>query len=758
MNDTRSNVLAAALAMALPTCSATAQLPTESWSLQTPFTTTGGLLGNDPLTGAFLRAGGTSSSFRPMPYTWVRIDGRWHRRTIDTPSELLGITVCATDSIRGRLVALGRTSAGGATTLTYDGERWEIHATHPLLAPRSGHAMAFDGARGRVVLFGGRSTAAGSVLADTWEWDGAQWLLRQPGATPPARYEHRLAFDTVRGRTVLFGGRTGSVGTQLGDTWEWDGSFWIPRPAMQAPSARYLHGMVYDAQRQRVVMAGGTNLLLTNAQDAWEWDGSTWTQTISSTTPSSGLLQPTELVYDARLGKTLLQSVATEELYEYTGNTWTRTPSVPPARNAGTMTFDPVRSEALLFGGTIGSSRTFDDTWLWRDGRWLMVSSSASPGARSLHAMAFAPNRSEIVLFGGYSYSGTQGQQYLGDVWAWDGTAWTQRPTTGGPTPRSGSVLAYHAPTQQLVLFGGRDATTYFDETWLWDGWAWTQAAPTQSPSPRAQACGVSRPSDVLLFGGTSSVNSQWTYFGDTWNWNGSDWSLLQTSQAPSARSSAAMTYDADRDRVLLLGGVAHPTQIVTEDTWVFDGTDWAILPGAATPHVRNGAMLTYDAATRRSLLFGGQDYSNLNDLWALDAAPLASAFGSGCTGTFGTPTLTTAPGRSPTLGGTLAANLGNLPHSFALVAMGFSDTASGTTQLPLALAPYGMPGCSLLVAPDAVALALGSQGNATWQLSIPFVTALAGLQFYLQAFALDPAANAAGATVSNGLAYRVGG
>src|SRR5688572_22942204 len=41
-------------------------------------------------------------------------------------------------------------------------------------APRSAHAMAFDSQRQRTVLFGG-----GNGRADLWEFDGANWSLRQ---------------------------------------------------------------------------------------------------------------------------------------------------------------------------------------------------------------------------------------------------------------------------------------------------------------------------------------------------------------------------------------------------------------------------------------------------------------------------------------------------------------------------------------------------------------------------------------------------
>src|SRR3546814_9305804 len=45
--------------------------------------------------------------------------------------------------------------------------------------------------------------------------------------------------------------------------------------------------------------------------------------------------------------------------------------------------------------------------------------------------------------------------------------------------------------------------------------------------------------------------------FGDTLEWDGRRWRLLSTPVAPSARSGAVMAYDAARDRTVLFGGNA---------------------------------------------------------------------------------------------------------------------------------------------------------------------------------------------------------
>src|SRR5262245_51651299 len=87
-----------------------------------------------------------------------------------------------------------------------------------------GAAMVYDSARGVTLLFGGRSQSSGSYygLDETWEWDGVNWMQRMPQTRPWGRYGHAMAYDSDRGVTVLFGGS--DFGSPLGDTWEWDGT------------------------------------------------------------------------------------------------------------------------------------------------------------------------------------------------------------------------------------------------------------------------------------------------------------------------------------------------------------------------------------------------------------------------------------------------------------------------------------------------------------------------------------------------------
>src|SRR5436190_1054795 len=70
---------------------------------------------------------------------------------------------------------------------------------------REGMGMAYDAARSETVLFGGID-ASGTLLGDTWTWDGRAWTQEHPAASPPARYAMGMAYDAARGEVVLFGG------------------------------------------------------------------------------------------------------------------------------------------------------------------------------------------------------------------------------------------------------------------------------------------------------------------------------------------------------------------------------------------------------------------------------------------------------------------------------------------------------------------------------------------------------------------------
>src|SRR2546425_3045504 len=105
--------------------------------------------------------------------------------------------------------------------------------SHELEPPRNLErlSMAFDAARGQIVLFGGYLEPNSlDAYGDTWTWDGTNWTLRSTADAPPARGSGGMAYDAANRRGVLFGGLDD---TPFGedyfcDTWGLDGSDWTP--------------------------------------------------------------------------------------------------------------------------------------------------------------------------------------------------------------------------------------------------------------------------------------------------------------------------------------------------------------------------------------------------------------------------------------------------------------------------------------------------------------------------------------------------
>ncbi len=124
---------------------------------------------------------------------------------------------------------------------------WSI-ATNTGSGARFGHAMAYDGFRDRVVLFGG-ITAAGQQQNDTWEFDGASWTQVFPATSPPGRDGHTMTFNIATGQVFLFGGDGGPA--NLNDTWVYDGVDWMQINTPTVPQARKSHMISFDFFRFR---------------------------------------------------------------------------------------------------------------------------------------------------------------------------------------------------------------------------------------------------------------------------------------------------------------------------------------------------------------------------------------------------------------------------------------------------------------------------------------------------------------------------
>jgi hypothetical protein len=363
--------------------------------------------------------------------------------------------------------------------------------------------------------------------------------------------------------------------------------------------------------------------------------------------------------------------------------------------------------------------------------------------------MVWDANRRRIVLFGGaYNPSG-QVLSYQ-DTWEYDPTqqAWLGRAPATIPPARHEHGMAYDRRRGVTVMFGGVGPSGWLNDTWEWNGTNWSLRAPTTSPQARVNATMAFDPcsQSVLLYGGT---DGNYFYFGDTWLYDGTAWTHQQPTNPPFLRQSTSLATDLDRRRVVLYGG-----NTTDPFAWEWDGGNWN-LQAIASPGVRVNGPLAYDTDRRETLYFGGIEggLMAMNDTWVFRTPSPASAdsHGSGCPGSAGTPALAHAQYSLPWTGDDFSVQLTSIPTDTAVVLV----TGLSTTS-PMDLGAYGMPGCASYVTTDVVTFSLANGSVASWTMTVPNDTALAGAHVYQQALVIDPLA-AGGATVSNYVDVQVG-
>lgn len=272
---------------------------------------------------AVLRVGGDAAGARPLHRLVV---ARWEALPgSELPSRSLAAVAADVEGnllLHGGSVCVPKPDGGcdyrvSGETWGWDGKAWTCLATRGP-APRDHHGLAFDSRRKTFVLFGGSDADPSGrtvLFGDTWEWAGKQWELVAEEGPPPGAHL-ALAYDPVRERTILVGGR--------GDdrTWAWDGMEW-KAIAQGPPANRSSPRLTWDPRGQRLLLFGGDSGRVYPG-DTWAWDGTSWTMI-------------------ANAG--------------------------PPGRSVHALTFDVARGAAVLSGGFDGE-RIIDDLWEFTDERW----------------------------------------------------------------------------------------------------------------------------------------------------------------------------------------------------------------------------------------------------------------------------------------------------------------------------------------------------------------------------------------------------
>ena len=282
-------------------------------------------------------------------------------------------------------------------------------------------SIAFDVPRHQMVLFGGEPTGS------TWLFRQGRWMRAKPTVSPLPRYGARMAYEPARAVVVLFGGQAYDRPLHfLADTWTWDGINWVEIRVMTNPPPRSNHAMAYDAKLDAIILVGGLGGPNQHLNDTWKLDNRSWSQVVGLG-PGSGF-DGGDMAYDAiHQVVILLGADPTEKLDTWIFDTkWTKGATGPSGLPAGNMALgpDPLTGTVVMFGGD-RSSGVVGDTWVWDGSTWSRAGSGGAPSPRARAAMAFDAETSKTILVGGGTAFPLSGHP-SNETWEWDGRTWRQ--------------------------------------------------------------------------------------------------------------------------------------------------------------------------------------------------------------------------------------------------------------------------------------------------------------------------------------------
>jgi cysteine-rich repeat protein len=557
---------------------------------------------------------------------------------------------------------------------------------------RSGHVAAYDISRKRLVVFGGNDETG--PTDDLWERDPDGDWTQIDIPRPSARTQPAMAYDANRNVIVLFGGAEKQGGV-LDDTWEYDGAWKQVMPATK-PSGRAGAGMTYDPEDKLLLLYGGFDknpTTLGYQSDTWTYNGTTWTKLNTGGTSQPAPRNQHGFTWDvarkravmfggirvAAGGNNTASNSETWELVNVAGTGWTWTciagqggavdtcPSVsqrPFPRYGAAMVYTQTRGEVVLFGGLAfygGATTNTSDTWFY-DGAWTSQSQVMSPTARNDAAIADieAPGGSWLPLIVGGAIDGGA----IDDVWelpaALNPSSWFPRLTPGKSPARHSASLVYDPIRQRAQRIAGYQAPSVRVDVYEFTGTAWKKFGNIPDARYLHSSTYDSTNNRVIVFGGLffSGVPQSQTYvskagapfelatssgpsarwgaafahdekagttvlfggrqnqsFGDTWEITSSGYTENTSAGGPGPQVEAVMAYDRARERLVMFG---------TDDTtWIYENRAWKQLPTLASPGARHGARLTFNPNRELITLFGGTDNSSgtsstLNDVWEL--------------------------------------------------------------------------------------------------------------------------------------------
>lgn len=512
-------------------------------------------------------------------------------------------------------VALG-TAIGDAEVWRWNSGTWTLIGGGPAAVNNSWDGNTYEGvytlASDGTNLYAGLGVSAGD--AEVWKFNGTSWSKiggdALNGSWAGSTYEQVWTLDYFNSK--LFVGLGNSAGDA--EVWQLDGSTWsrIGGDAVNsswANSAYEIVGMLTN---------DGTNLyagLGTTAGDGevWRWNGTSWTQ-IGGDSLNSGWDNTIETVRTLRyLGGNLYaglgDTAGDADVWRWNGSVWTQIGGDGINSSWAAATYEQIGSFAWdgtnLYAGT-GTSNGDGEVWRFNGTAWTKI---GGDGAGSSWTTAQGDTVNTLMWDSGTLYAGVYDAAGDGLYYSYNGTTWTQ--LGGGSVNKSwdsyGLASVQVMQSQGGYLYAGTGNTAGTALVYRFNGTSWTLIGgqgvnSSWNSFTYEQVLSMASFNNKLYVGLGTSAND-----AEVWQWDGSTWTQVG---GDSLNSSWGANYE-EVDSLAVNGGYLYAglgASAADGEVWRYNGTTWSKIGGDSI----NSGWTNYVERITSLSVYKGQLYAGL--------------------------------------------------------------------------------------------------------------------------------------------------